>query len=148
MQKASTQQEEKDQMAIQENQTHQSKTPQPCKTGCGFFGNPKTRDLCSVCFNFELKNEASTSSILDVNVAVKNPSEDHHSVNMKTRNRCWVCNKRVGLIGFGCRCGRIFCGLHRMPEEHSCDFDFKAAGRAVLQEQNPVCVADKLESRI
>ncbi|KAL7612497.1 hypothetical protein Lser_V15G09256 [Lactuca serriola] len=143
-------QKEETEMAMKE----QSKTPQLCKTGCGFFGNPNTRNLCSVCFNIELKKETCKHTdriVAHVNILPdKSPSNNNHqSLNIiNTKNRCRVCNKRVGLIGFSCRCGRTFCGLHRMPEEHACDFDFKTAGRAVLEEQNPVCVADKLESRI
>ncbi|KAM0043423.1 putative transcription regulator A20-like family [Helianthus debilis subsp. tardiflorus] len=114
-----------------------SEAPQLCKAGCGFYGNLKTRNLCSVCFKVVLQKEASKQTVIDVNVA-----------DVKKKNRCRVCNKRVGLIGFGCRCGHSFCGLHRMPEEHACKYDFKAAGRALLEKENPVCVADKLETRI
>nr|GEU69808.1 reverse transcriptase domain-containing protein [Tanacetum cinerariifolium] len=46
------------------------------------------------------------------------------------------------------RCGESFCGLHWMPEKHACKFDFKAAGRVVIEKHNPLCVADKLEGRI
>nr|GEX34734.1 zinc finger A20 and AN1 domain-containing stress-associated protein 4 [Tanacetum cinerariifolium] len=53
--------------------------------------------------------------------------ENHDQSNevIKKRNRCHVCNKRVGLVPFLCRCGESFCGLHRMPEKHACKFDFK-----------------------
>ncbi|KAF5795408.1 putative transcription regulator A20-like family [Helianthus annuus] len=125
-----------------------SEAPQLCKAGCGFYGNLKTRNLCSVCFKVVLQKEASKQTVIAVNVADTVPLKKHHSVEVKKKNRCQVCNKRVGLIGFGCRCGHSFCGLHRMPEEHACKFDFKAAGRAVLEKENPVCVADKLETRI
>ncbi|KAM0023745.1 putative transcription regulator A20-like family [Helianthus debilis subsp. tardiflorus] len=122
--------------------------PKLCKAGCGFFGNSKTQDYCSVCFKVVLQKETSKQTVISVNVVDTIPLENHHSVEVKKKKRCHVCNKRVGLIGFGCRCGQSFCGLHRMPEEHTCKFDFKAAGRAVLEKENPVCVADKLETRI
>lgn len=38
---------------------------------------------------------------------------------------CFVCRKKVGLIGITCRCGELFCGLHRYAEEHNCTFDYK-----------------------
>ncbi|KAJ9139966.1 hypothetical protein P3X46_030657 [Hevea brasiliensis] len=61
---------------------------------------------------------------------------------------CSTCNKRVGLTGFECRCGNLFCGKHRYPEEHSCGFDYKAYAREIMLKQNQVCEADKLHYRI
>ncbi|XP_042510674.1 zinc finger A20 and AN1 domain-containing stress-associated protein 6-like [Macadamia integrifolia] len=60
-------------------------------------------------------------------------------------NRCSTCRKRVGLTGFKCRCGTIFCGMHRYPEKHSCTFDFKALGREAIAKANPIVKAEKLE---
>ncbi|XP_065867064.1 zinc finger A20 and AN1 domain-containing stress-associated protein 3 [Euphorbia lathyris] len=60
-------------------------------------------------------------------------------------NRCLSCRKRVGLTGFKCRCGMVFCGTHRYPEQHGCSFDFKAMGKEQIAKANPVVKADKLE---
>ncbi|KAI6669831.1 hypothetical protein NL676_004716 [Syzygium grande] len=60
-------------------------------------------------------------------------------------SRCAACRRRVGLTGFRCRCGVTFCGSHRYPEQHGCDFDFKAMGREQISKANPVVVAEKLE---
>ncbi|KAI3817480.1 hypothetical protein L1987_11272 [Smallanthus sonchifolius] len=35
-------------------------------------------------------------------------------VKEKTSNRCLTCNKKVGVIGFKCRCGDTFYGSHRI----------------------------------
>ncbi|XP_078434784.1 zinc finger A20 and AN1 domain-containing stress-associated protein 3-like [Wolffia australiana] len=59
--------------------------------------------------------------------------------------RCVACRKKVGLTGFRCRCGEVFCGSHRYPEQHRCTFDFKSAGRQAIAKANPVVKADKLE---
>ena len=59
--------------------------------------------------------------------------------------RCVACRKRVGLTGFRCRCGEMFCGSHRYPEQHRCTFDFKSAGREAIARANPVVKADKLD---
>lgn len=59
-------------------------------------------------------------------------------------NRCGTCRKKVGLTGFKCRCGITFCGTHRYPEQHDCEFDYKAVGRDALTRANPVIKADKL----
>ena len=62
----------------------------------------------------------------------------------KHKNRCFACNKRVGLTGFKCRCEYVFCGSHRLPEEHHCDFDYKTVGREQLSKNNPLVVPAKL----
>ncbi|XVF51616.1 hypothetical protein PTKIN_Ptkin04bG0198600 [Pterospermum kingtungense] len=63
----------------------------------------------------------------------------------KQANRCFVCRKRVGLIGFKCKCGSTLCGDHRYPQNHECSFDFKGAGRDAIAKANPVVKADKVE---
>ncbi|KAJ0263470.1 Zinc finger A20 and AN1 domain-containing stress-associated protein 9 [Hirschfeldia incana] len=60
-------------------------------------------------------------------------------------NRCLCCNKKVGILGFKCKCGSTFCGEHRYPERHDCSFDFKEAGRGEIAKANPVIKADKLQ---
>ena len=132
----------------------QSTTPPLCKTGCGFYVNKQTGDFCSSCYKADLLKKKAPSEVPKIlgvnnNVDDQKPVENHQSNEVvKKRNRCHVCDKRVGLIPFSCRCGESFCGLHRMPEKHACKFDFKAAGRVVLEKHNPVCVADKLEFRL
>lgn len=49
------------------------------------------------------------------------------------RKKCLICNKRIGLTGFACRCGGLFCGAHRAETAHACTFDFKAAATATLE---------------
>ncbi|GKB54780.1 putative zinc finger A20 and AN1 domain-containing stress-associated protein 8 [Tanacetum coccineum] len=108
-------------MTSMKEELDQSTTPPLCKTGCGFYVDKETGDFCSSCYK---SNEV-----------------------VKKRNRCHVCNKRVGLVPFLCRCGESFCGLHRMLRRNMRVIDFKAAGRVVLEKHNPRCVADKLEFR-
>ena len=45
---------------------------------------------------------------------------------------------QIGLTGFKCRCGYVFCGSHRLAEAHECDFDYKTAGRDNLAKANPL----------
>ncbi|KAJ0969307.1 hypothetical protein J5N97_022184 [Dioscorea zingiberensis] len=59
-------------------------------------------------------------------------------------NRCSSCRKRVGLTGFRCRCGDLFCGRHRYSEFHDCSFDYKAAGREEISKANPLVRAAKI----
>lgn len=54
------------------------------------------------------------------------------------------CRKRLNLTSqFSCRCNYTFCMLHRLPEEHDCNFDYKSEGKNQLQKSNQLVVADK-----
>ncbi|KAF5296530.1 hypothetical protein FQR65_LT01520 [Abscondita terminalis] len=63
----------------------------------------------------------------------------------KKRMRCAECNKRLNITNmYHCRCGGIFCSQHRYSEVHHCNYDYKTEGRKIIEQQNPVIVADKL----
>lgn len=47
--------------------------------------------------------------------------------------------------GFDCRCGNLFCGLHRYSDKHNCPYDYKAEAAAKIRKENPVVVADKIQ---
>ncbi|PKU71076.1 zinc finger AN1 domain-containing stress-associated protein 15-like [Dendrobium catenatum] len=59
-------------------------------------------------------------------------------------HRCSTCRRRLGLTGFRCRCGDLFCGRHRYSDTHDCSFDYKAAGREEISKANPVIRAAKI----
>merc|ERR1711963_1307758 len=44
-----------------------------------------------------------------------NPDDDGHKEGEK-KNRCLSCKKKVGLTGFTCRCGGLFCSIHRYSD--------------------------------
>ncbi|XVF52745.1 hypothetical protein PTKIN_Ptkin05aG0043400 [Pterospermum kingtungense] len=77
--------------------------------------------------------------------AVAAGDEEQQAEPPKTVNRCFMCRKKVGLMGFKCKCGSTFCGEHRYAEKHECSFDFKGAGRDAIAKANPVVKADKVE---
>lgn len=60
-------------------------------------------------------------------------------------NRCSTCKKRVGLTGFKCRCGNIFCASHRYSDKHDCQFDYRNAAREAIAKANPIVKAEKLD---
>lgn len=60
-------------------------------------------------------------------------------------NRCFFCKKRVGLTGFKCRCGNLFCSLHRYHDKHSCSFNYRAAAQEAIAKANPIVKADKVD---
>ncbi|XP_061901040.1 AN1-type zinc finger protein 3-like [Entelurus aequoreus] len=56
----------------------------------------------------------------------------------KKRRRCYRCQTKLELVQQelgSCRCGYVFCMLHRLPEQHDCLFDHLGRGReeAVLK---------------
>ncbi|XP_059665219.1 zinc finger A20 and AN1 domain-containing stress-associated protein 8-like [Cornus florida] len=59
--------------------------------------------------------------------------------------RCSTCKKRVGLTGFMCRCGNMFCGSHRYSDKHDCPFDYRTAAQDAIAKANPVVKAEKLD---
>ncbi|KAJ4971478.1 hypothetical protein NE237_004577 [Protea cynaroides] len=77
---------------------------------------------------------ASASSEGEVKVKVK-----------EGPNRCSACRKRVGLTGFNCRCGNLFCAMHRYSDKHNCPVDYRTAARDAIAKANPVVKAEKLD---
>ena len=43
----------------------------------------------------------------------------------KKKLRCAMCKKKQGLLGFECKCGKMFCSAHLLAESHNCTYDFK-----------------------
>jgi len=63
----------------------------------------------------------------------------------KHPNRCWKCQKKIGITGIECRCGYIFCAAHRYANEHDCDFDVKELQRKKLAKENREVKGEKFE---
>jgi len=60
------------------------------------------------------------------------------------KNRCLTCRKKVGLTGFSCRCGGMFCSIHRYSDKHDCTFDYKELAQQQIRKSNPVVVGEKI----
>ncbi|KAJ6671978.1 FINGER PROTEIN putative-RELATED [Salix viminalis] len=143
-----------------------SSTPPLCAKGCGFFGSPEKKIFCSRCYDDYFIEELIAEPSKKLSELIVTPSADDHSTDVLTeetasettsaaaastpavKNRCECCNKKVGLMGFNCRCGKNFCRAHRYPKDHSCTFDFKTLDQQNLAKQNPLVAGDKLGSRI
>ncbi|KAG6415641.1 hypothetical protein SASPL_123054 [Salvia splendens] len=124
-------------------------TPRPCAGGCGFFGTAENKGLCSQCYKRHLLTAATAHkvAITEIGGALTSLKTDE-SEPAAERSRCSVCKKRLGMLGFTCRCGAGFCSVHRLPEAHGCGVDFKEAGKIAIQKQNPLCKTDKMINRI
>ncbi|KAJ6671628.1 AN1-TYPE ZINC FINGER PROTEIN [Salix viminalis] len=153
---------------------HRCQEPRLCVNNCGFFGNPATQNLCSKCYgdlhqSQPLDQLLAQSSSAPVSSPFSSPSVDAIKnqvgpvlvakgdekeevkaeptvvIPQQKPNRCLACRRRVGLTGFKCRCGMVFCGTHRYPEQHGCEFDFKSLGKEQIAKANPVVKGEKLQ---
>ena len=67
----------------------------------------------------------ASSASSDLGATSSQDSDNGDKEGKKKKNRCFVCKKKVGLTGFTCRCGGLFCSIHRYSDKHECGFDYK-----------------------
>jgi predicted nucleic acid binding AN1-type Zn finger protein len=58
-------------------------------------------------------------------------------------SRCAICQKKVGILGFECKCKGTFCEKHRMMESHQCP-TLLVKDKVTLIK----VVADKIQNRV
>ncbi|KAA8521940.1 hypothetical protein F0562_012746 [Nyssa sinensis] len=91
-------------------------------------------------------SSSSSSSLSESPLVVSTAGvESVDQTEAKVANRCCWCKKKVGLLGFECRCGSTFCGNHRYPEKHDCKFDFKVVGQESIAKANPMIKRDRVQ---
>lgn len=86
----------------------------------------------------ETESVASAADVSDQTLDVPEHSKPK-------KNRCFTCRKKLGLTGFGCRCGHLFCSVHRYTDIHSCSFDYKADAAEKIRKENPLVVGVKIQ---
>ncbi|KAE8660854.1 Zinc finger A20 and AN1 domain-containing stress-associated protein 1 [Hibiscus syriacus] len=136
-----------------------------CVNNCGVIGNPATNNMCQNCFNATTTTAAVAGSSSQSSRSTPSRSPNKRSdcspprtatfsrvagaklvagTEKKVVNRCSGCKKRVGLTGFRCRCGELFCADHRYSDRHDCSYDYKTVGRESIARENPVVKSAKI----
>ena len=90
----------------------------------------------------KLNNKNIFINIIIINITM--------NVLVKRPKRCQMpeCKKRLLLTDMICRCNKYFCGLHRLPEQHECQYDFKqeSGDQDQCNAINAMkCVSDRVE---
>ncbi|KAE8734835.1 Zinc finger A20 and AN1 domain-containing stress-associated protein 4 [Hibiscus syriacus] len=115
---------------------NQTFVPSTASSSYSSFPSPSTTESTSTVSLAAAKEEPTAET--------KQTALVEEPVQVK-QNRCLSCKKRLGLTGFKCRCGMVFCGIHRYPEQHACTFDFKGMGKQQIAKANPLVKGEKLQ---
>jgi hypothetical protein len=131
-----------------------------------YYGSEERQGMCSVCFKDAKSKEGVKEPVKEIIKESLPPKEDEimssniiqtEPINevkidemiqtvtrpvQTTTHNCWVCNKKVGYLGFKCKCEYIFCGTHRHFSDHNCDFDYKSYDRSKLIKKSGLEVVD------
>mmetsp|Transcript_19889 Transcript_19889/g.36688 ORF Transcript_19889/g.36688 Transcript_19889/m.36688 type:complete len:124 (+) Transcript_19889:3796-4167(+) len=117
---------------------------QLCRSCHQFYGSQG--GLCSTCYKDNLLRQGLQETVISALPKLVEETKELATLPSPAQkvDRCASCSRRVGLMGFNCRCGFVYCTKHRLPEEHDCSFDHQKAARRKLTEDNPQVIAEKL----
>ena len=122
--------------------------PQLCAKCCAFYANPQFDNYCSKCFKELNLNSAiqKQNEKVETETSIKNIEvEQQTTIQQADHSVCWSCTKKTGMMGYKCKCEYTFCKKHRLPENHSCEYDFVSEGKKILAKANPNMQHDKIE---
>lgn len=77
----------------------------------------------------------------------QNNQNNQNNQNIKSQNRCKQCNKKIKfteILISTCRCGNLYCSLHRNSKEHNCSFNYLEHSQNIIQKNNPAVIPTKV----
>ena len=54
------------------------------------------------------------------------------------------CNKKLKLTDLVCKCKKTYCSLHRLPEQHICEYSYKENFNKQKEINKMKCVSEKI----
>ncbi|KAF7254971.1 hypothetical protein EG68_08642 [Paragonimus skrjabini miyazakii] len=148
---------------VQSEQPEHTNMDQPLHSSCstnkvvepteqGLFtkaDNPDDSDVPVAAVDEELKEldhmaTTETQNKVEPTAAGSPTLSGGHKAPSNQVNRCYECHKRVGLTGFQCRCGFLFCGYHRYTDRHNCTFDYQEQAQQDIRKANPTVMGEKI----
>lgn len=64
--------------------------------------------------------------------------------NNKKKLKCYICSKKLLISTFKCRCNIYYCNLHKYPEDHNCNYDYKTEYQKELIKNNKKLKIEKI----
>lgn len=55
------------------------------------------------------------------------------------------CEKRVKITDLSCRCEKTFCKIHKFPENHKCEYDYREPAKRQKRIDELKCVSAKID---
>lgn len=120
-----------------------------CSKCNNFWGKRENNYLCSSCFKDSPEVQAQAEAAKTVEKGEETKTEEkaeeapEKPVQVK-KNRCWACNTKVGMLGFDCKCGYIYCSKHRHFDDHECSFQLDKTEQ--LTKANPLVLTKQISS--
>ena len=55
------------------------------------------------------------------------------------------CRKRIKITEFACKCEKLYCKMHKSPENHECTYDYREIGLKTKKIEEMKCVSNKMQ---
>lgn len=89
--------------------------------------------------------EINNVSLIKSNIIIDSEQSTYEmKQEKKPSNICYLCNRKLGLIPFTCKCGNNYCARHRHSFDHNCTFDYIGEAREKIRKENPPVVGTKI----